>query len=486
MYKYVPFNNIFKNVFLRFLNLKQNQVMKNLYLLNFAFFICFSTSAQWVTVSNMNAMRKDHVVFTLHSGKVLTAGGWTGAANLQTSEWIDSRSGTPSWTISSNELSVAHTTGAGVVLQNGKPLIIGGYTGSLNTTSCELYDTILHTWATAGSLNVGRSYHTATLLNNGKVLVVGGYDGTNNLNSCELYDPATNLWTLVPVGLATGRSYHSATLLNDGRVLIAGGFNPNAGFQLSSVEVYNPTTNSISAVPPMSNTRAYHGATLLNNGKILIAGGENFNGGTPFAYNGMTSCEIYDPATNGWTSAASMPVGAAYNKLITMANNKVLMLAGASNTNYSPSFSFSPATTFLYDASANAWTENPMNMDGRIGFGVAKLSNEKVLVTGGINQNEVELFELSTSTSVERNSNNGVFNVFPTPASNFVFLSSTLELRGSELFIIDALGRKSKVSPMRVDQNTWKVDLSEFQKGVFGFYLTQNGSVLFTQRVVIQ
>ncbi len=460
--------------------------MKKLYFPFFTLLFSVSVSAQWLPVADMNAIRKDHVLFALHSGKVLAAGGWTGAMNLVTSEWLNAQSASPSWTASINEMSVSHTTGAGVVLEDGKALIVGGFTGSANTAICELYDTNSHTWTNAESLNIGRSYHTATLLANGKVLVTGGFDGTTNLNSCELYDPATNTWSLVPNGLATGRSYHTATLMNGGRVLIAGGFNPVAGFQLNSVEIYNPTSNTFAAGPSLANTRAYHGATLLNNGKVFIAGGENFNGGSPFAYNGMTGCEIFDPAANAWTSATNMPFGAAYNKLFAIANNKVLMVAGASNTNYSPSFSFSPGTTLVYDVTANSWTETPMTMDGRVGFAAAKISNEKILVAGGIDQNGAELFETSTSTSLSIKPGEFAFRAFPSPTKDIVFVSTNSDEVGTLLLITDVLGRKMNLQPTRTQENHWKFDLTGFQKGLYRITLIRDSKLVANQVVVLQ
>ena len=86
-------------------------------------------------------------------------------------------------------------------------------------SSAQLYDPVLGTWTTTGSLNRARSGHTATLLGNGKVLIAGGggYQST-----AELYDPVEETWTTTG-SLNTGRTYHTATLLPSGKVLVAGG-----------------------------------------------------------------------------------------------------------------------------------------------------------------------------------------------------------------------------------------------------------------------
>ena len=61
---------------------------------------------------------------------------------------------------------------------------------------------------------------TATLLPNGKVLVAGGSDGNDELSSAELYDPSTATWSATG-NITTPRSVHSATVLPDGDVLVA-------------------------------------------------------------------------------------------------------------------------------------------------------------------------------------------------------------------------------------------------------------------------
>ena len=106
------------------------------------------------------------------------------------------------------------------------------------TTSAELYNPAIGTWAVTGSLVARRYGPTATLLNNGKVLVTGGStSGGAVLASAELYDPLSGSWTLTGF-MISAREYHTAILLQDGKVLVA------AGFLLTRAPVGSPVANS--------------------------------------------------------------------------------------------------------------------------------------------------------------------------------------------------------------------------------------------------
>jgi hypothetical protein len=67
---------------------------------------------------------------------------------------------------------------------------------------------------------------------------------------------------------------------------------------LSSVEKYDPLTNSWSDVAPMRHTRMYHAMTVLD-GHVYVAGG----------HGAIRSVERYDAATNSWISVAGMVQG---------------------------------------------------------------------------------------------------------------------------------------------------------------------------------
>ena len=139
-----------------------------------------------------------------------------------------------------------------------------------------------------------RTRHTATLLPNGKVLVVGGDSGGQLLAGGEIYDPATNSWSGA-AGMITARQRHAATLLPNGKVLVVGGLDQGGfyvgGNALASAEVYDPATNTWSSAASLTTGRHRPTATLLANGIVLVVGGTASDGTV------LASGELYTAAT---------------------------------------------------------------------------------------------------------------------------------------------------------------------------------------------
>ena len=161
----------------------------------------------------------------------------------------------------------------------------------------------------AGNMRTPRAAHTATLLLNGKVLITGGFGNNASagaaavpLATAELYDPATDAFT--PVGpMTTPRAQHTATLQADGRVLIAGGRNGTNGTQdLTSAELYDPSTGAFTQTGAMINLRGLHSATLLADGRVLMTG-------CAIPCNSAIA-ELYDPATGRFADAGTPGAGA--------------------------------------------------------------------------------------------------------------------------------------------------------------------------------
>ena len=169
------------------------------------------------------------------------------------------------------------------------------------------------------SLRVARAVHSATTLPSGHVLVVGGMaDGQDGIASVELFDPTHN--TIQDVGsLGERRASHTATLLRDGRVLIAGGYN---GEYLTSIEMYEPSTKRFRAAGSLTVARSGHTATLLEDGRVL------FVGGVGRGWTFLSSAELYDPATGRSESVGSMNVPRESHTATLLADGQVLIIGG--------------------------------------------------------------------------------------------------------------------------------------------------------------
>jgi hypothetical protein len=226
------------------------------------------------------------------------------------------------------------------------------------------------TWKPTGPLNKARTNHTASGLANGGVLAAGGSGATGALNSGELYNPATGNWTPTNGTLNTARYYHAAARLANGWVLVAGGRGASSAYYLNSAELYNPATDAwTTTVHPLNTARIIHTATQLANGKVLVAGGSGATGS-------LNSAELYDPATDAWTTTAQpLNTTRAYHTATLLTNGQVLVAGGYSGTMLN--------SAELYDPAKGTWTPTgPLN--AARGFHTATLlSTGKVLAAGG-------------------------------------------------------------------------------------------------------
>ncbi len=171
-----------------------------------------------------------------------------------------------------DNLNIDRSVHTATLLANGKVLIAGGMRTSTpgngtNINSCEIYNPVSGIFSLAQNMSLPRASHAATLLTDGSVLISGG--AWNNRN-CERYDFTSNTWSQTGDMTVTRRSSHTATLLHNGKVLLAGGYTDAIS---SSAELFDPLTNSFTAVDNMFTSREQHASTILPDGNVLVTGG---------------------------------------------------------------------------------------------------------------------------------------------------------------------------------------------------------------------
>jgi hypothetical protein len=240
-------------------------------------------------------------------------------------------------------------------LPDGRLFVAGGHiVDGVGITNSTFFDFTTNTWAPGPLMNAGRWYPTNTTLANGDVLVVSGSNSGGYNTLPQVYELASGTWRslsgavlsqplyprmlLVPDGrvidvgpsqttrllntAGTGswstlttslwgyRDYGTAVMYDTGKVLLAGGGNPPTN--TAEVLDLNAPTPAWRYTNPMHFTRRQLNSTLLADGRVVVTGGTSSPG-----FNDVTGAilpaEIWDPATEIWTTVASMRVPRIYH-----------------------------------------------------------------------------------------------------------------------------------------------------------------------------
>jgi hypothetical protein len=196
-----------------------------------------------------------------------------------------------------------------------KVYAVGGITGydstsgtALITGANEMYDPATDTWTTKASMPTPRTSMEANTVN-GKIYVISGLvdnlapSGPALTNVTEIYDPSNNSWTTgAPIPIPVF-AYASAAL--DDKIYITGG-EKGASEQspfTTALQIYNVATNSWSTGKslPVLTVQAVSAATTgVNTPKRIYVIGGRLNGP-------IDATQIYDPSIDEWTNGAAFP-----------------------------------------------------------------------------------------------------------------------------------------------------------------------------------
>jgi len=191
--------------------------------------------------------------------------GGTAPANDQSSYFSFTGSASGVWSNIAMS-TVNRAKGMSVMLYSSIPpylrlMVLGGVENATNNTY-EILDasvlSSLSAWGPSTQFADGehRSLCSAVLLPDGNLFVCGGIQRTNS--PCTMYNPLTDSWSPM-AALPSQRDYHSvAILLPGGQVMMAGWNN-------SSIEIYNPPYLFAGARPVITVFPAlvHHGQTFL-------------------------------------------------------------------------------------------------------------------------------------------------------------------------------------------------------------------------------
>lgn len=220
------------------------------------------------------------------------------------------------------------------------------------------------------------------------------YVATGSLTTAvEVYDPALNTWTIT-APIPTNRAFASAGGI-DGKLYVVGGcINSDCRIGWTNIlEVYDPATDTWTTKASMPTARAGASEGVIA-GQLYVAGGFQSCG----ACLALNTLEVYDPATNTWTTKASMPTARSHMGGAVI-NGKLHVVGGVNI-----SFPGDPATTLatleVYDPSTDAWTTKaPMPIPRQV-LGAGEVNGILYAVSGtladGTAVNTVEAYDPAT------------------------------------------------------------------------------------------
>jgi len=160
------------------------------------------------------------------------------------------------------------------------------------------------------------------------------------------------------------------------RMYVIGGMGTGATLS-SSTDVFDPATNSWTSVAPMPTPRAT-AASAIADGWIYVIGGRSGAGV-------LGTVERYNPKTDSWASCSDMPTPRWCHRAVAW-GGKILVLGGISGTGN--------ARTALdlveaYNPATDTWTKGSAMPQARHSFG-ARIVGNRLFIVGGKSAAAVE------------------------------------------------------------------------------------------------
>ncbi len=175
----------------------------------------------------------------------------------------------------------------------------------------------------------------AVMYDAGLILKTGGgpaySDADANANSYVIDTRSGSAEVRRIASMAYRRAFHNSVVLPNGQVVIVGGATWTAGFTDANAvlvpELFDPATESFTAMPAMSVPRTYHGvALLLPDARVMVAGGGlcgNGCGANHADYQILSPYYLYNTDGSAATRPviSSAPAQAAYGSVMNVSTN---------------------------------------------------------------------------------------------------------------------------------------------------------------------
>lgn len=199
--------------------------------------------------------------------------------------------------------------------------------------------------------------------------------GTSPGNPIDRFTYTEGIWSPAATSPTGAPSGATATELKNGKVLVAGGTDTNGTG--TACELFDPVSGTWSSAAPLNAPHVASTATLLADGRVLVVGGESSRSGL----DSLQDAEIYDPTANTWTTVAPLTLGRFGHTATLLNSGQVLVTGGFSFS--APSGDLTLISATVYDPAANAWSDVGNLPIGVFNHTATLLPDGRVLIAGG-------------------------------------------------------------------------------------------------------
>jgi N-acetylneuraminic acid mutarotase len=295
--------------------------------------------ADWTKRPSLQLARGGHDTATV-DGRIFVVGGFqpTDPPGSPAFDSVEARrvGGNGRWR-SLAPMPTARANPAAAELDGTVYVVGGARTDETFLDAVERFDPRTGVWTAAPKLPVPRLAAAATGLK-GKLYVAGGAvpQGRGDVATASVivFDPRKQTWK--PVAPMLTARYHLRMVAVDGYLYAIGG-DDNIADTLSTVERYDPRSDTWVKVASMHETRAVFGATVVKHGSqrfIAAVAGLRTVGGESTS---LRSTEVYNLDTGRWqVLKAKLPQGKVSLVSATESDGTVLAIGGGIDVNGTP------------------------------------------------------------------------------------------------------------------------------------------------------
>jgi len=218
-----------------------------------------------------------------------------------------------------------------------------------------------------------------------QLYAVGGRNEEQEaLPTVEMFDTWHGKWVRCP-DMQSCRAGCAAAAVPDGRLLVVGGYDRRGIVDglMQSCEFYTPARRQWSPAPALKRARWGHGCGALG-GKVYAVGGCSLREGAPADeafMETLSTCEVYDPAEESWSSCASLHTARAGLRVVALGERYLAAVGGCDDV-------FGQAEILgsieLFDVLSGKWSLLASQLSApRTTAAVAALDDREILIFGG-------------------------------------------------------------------------------------------------------